>query len=290
MSWPAESLQGGLQIKKKRPGISSIICSMMRDGSIAFVDSGIGGIPYLLLSRQELPEERFVYLADQGHFPYGEKDPEELRALLVRQLERLFALTEPKAVVLACNTASVVALDFLRRRFEVPFVGVVPAVKPAAEQSPAGRIGIMATSRTVSDHYTQQLIESFASHCRVFLYAGTEVVDFVENRLADAESQERRTILQGARSFFRRHEIDTLVLGCTHFIHMEAEMRGLFGPGVHLVDSRAGVVRQLRRVLGREGLRGTAQDGGDTFFYSGDLKPVTRRLIAPLGFGEVRAL
>ena len=140
---------------------------------IAFLDSGVGGLPYLEMAREHLPKENFIYLADRKNFPYGTKSAEEVFAAVAVLTDRILAAEKPKVFVLACNTMSVVALTRLRKLYpRLPFVGVVPAVKPAAERTKVKRIGVLATNRTLQDAYLDDLIRRFASSCEVVRVAG----------------------------------------------------------------------------------------------------------------------
>jgi len=221
---------------------------------IAVFDSGVGGLPYLAWMKQHLPGESFVYLADRENFPYGEKDEDRLRSIVLDTVGRFIDARDPEVMVIACNTASVVALADLRDRFQVPFVGVVPAVKPAAALSETGAIGILATRRTVEDPYTDGLVDSFARNCRVYRYAGVEIVDLVENRLFTAAEEEKRRVLQPAVDYFRERRVDTVVVACTHFIFVQQELEEMLGPGVRVIDSREGVGRQVIHILREAGL------------------------------------
>ena len=225
-----------------------------RDKPIAVYDSGVGGLPYLQWLLERLPAERFVYLADHGHFPYGEKTIEELRTIIPAAVEKLIAETDPKMVVIACNTASVVALAELRQRFGIPFVGVVPAVKPAAEQSSLCKIGLFATRRTIEDPYTDDLIRRFASHCKVVRYAEGGIVDLVEQNYFSTDKEERRALLRPAAKHFLAAGVDHLVLACTHFVYLKRELEELMEGTAEVIDSRYGVGRQVLRIVRREGL------------------------------------
>lgn len=221
----------------------------MSSAPVAFLDSGVGGLPYLDLARRHLPGERFVYVADRVHFPYGEKPATAIREAVLDTMERLWRTEPPRAAVVACNTASVVALADLRRRFPVPFVGVVPAVKPAAERSAAKRIGVWATEKTLEDGYVDELVRRFAADCTVVRVPGRDIVRFVENELLSAPAEERRCRVAEAARTFAQAGVDQVVLGCTHFIHLARELQLALGPGASVIDSREGVCRQLLRVL-----------------------------------------
>lgn len=224
------------------------------------LDSGVGGLPYLDRSRQLLPNESFLYVADTAGFPYGTREPDELVHHLEHTVGRVAHLAPPKALVLACNTASVVGLAPLRERFSFPVVGVVPAVKPAASLSRNRRIGLLATNRTVLDSYTEDLISQFASDCHIERVGDGDIVSFVETRYLDSASDERIWSVRTAADRFRAAAIDTLVIGCTHFIYVEEELSELLGRRVHIVDSVDGVATQLGRVvdgIGRRTERGS---------------------------------
>jgi glutamate racemase len=230
-----------------------------RQRPIAVYDSGVGGLPYLHWLQERLPAERFVYLADHDHFPYGEKPIPELRSIIPDAVGRLIAASAPKMVVIACNTASVVALAELRSRFGIPFVGVVPAVKPAAEHSRNCRIGIFATRRTIEDPYTDDLVSRFASHCRIARYAEGRIVHMVEQSYFSSSREQRRELLRPAADYFIQAKVDHLILACTHFVYLKKELEELLEGIAEVIDSRDGVGRQVMRILQREELAaGTA--------------------------------
>jgi glutamate racemase len=232
-------------------------------------DSGVGGLAYLESARRVLPTERFVYLADTAHFPYGVLSADRIREFVLATVGHAIEQFEPKAVLLACNTASVVALAALRTTFQLPFVGTVPAVKPAAERKPGGAFVVLATEGTVQGDYLRQLIQRFAGGCQVELVAAGGLVRFVETAgLSSADSAERTRVVRQALAAV--DGADSVVLACTHFIHLEPEFREVLGEEVEIIDSRDGVVRQLRRVL---------QDGdlmGDGDYYGEHLLCVSR--------------
>lgn len=229
--------------------------------TVGLVDSGIGGIPYFRAARRALPEARFLYLADTKNFPYGEKSGEEVLHFISDAVALLAGQEELDAVVVACNTASVLALDALRARFPFPFVGVVPAVKPAAASSREGRIGVLATPRTAEGPYLSALISRFAADAEVVVEAAPNLVEFVEHELAGASPERRREVLGDSVRRLVDAEVDQIVLGCTHFVHLREDILRLSAEGVGVVDSVEGVTRQLLRVLGRESREKGAGDG-----------------------------
>jgi glutamate racemase len=253
----------------------------MSDGPVAFLDSGIGGLPYLAAVRHLLPGIPLVYAADRANFPYGDKEPPAIVEAVLSLAGRLVERVRPRLVVVACNTASVVALDALRRHFALPFVGTVPAIKPAATWTRSRRIGVLATRSTVEGAYLRDLVARFAAGCEVTGLAANDLVAFVEHDLHRATAAERqaRAAIEAAR--VRAAGVDTVVLGCTHFLHLDAELRAAFGPDVTIVDSRDGVARQVARIAGRT--RGRA--GPDAFYLTGPEPFAERHLFFARAFG-----
>ena len=238
---------------------------------VAFLDSGVGGLPYLAFARGQLSGRRLVYVADRENFPYGEKSRTAIVDAALAVAERLIAREHPRLVVVACNTMSVVALSDLRARFPVPFVGVVPAVKPAASLSRRKRVGVLATRRTVEGEYLRNLIVEYASGCEVVSLSSSALVEFVENELYRATPREREEMVRREIERFLAEGIDALVLGCTHFLHLEPEFRSLLAAeGIALVDSREGVARQAVRLLDGEPSVRAGQDP-DTLYVTGPL-------------------
>jgi glutamate racemase len=217
--------------------------------NFAFLDSGTGGVPYMLHLKNKYPEMTCAYLADTKHFPYGEKTPGEITNCASEVLSLILRTWNPQAVVIACNTISVTALDALRSTFsQVPIVGTVPAIKVAAEVTHSGRIGLLATNATVRHPYIQRLERDFASNCEVFSRGDADLVAFIEHDLFTATQEQKRAAVQPAVDYFAKNDCDTIVLGCTHFIHMADMIRQAAGSGVQVVDSRDGVVRQALKV------------------------------------------
>jgi glutamate racemase len=229
-------------------------CSVM-NSSILFIDSGIGGLPYLEWARRRLAEEHFIYIADRAHFPYGTKEVEQIREAILQIALKAVSALDPKIVVLACNTATMVAIDALRERFSIPFIGVVPAVKPAAALTGNGRVGLIASGRAVKDTYLKHLISNHAHNCDIQLVPADEVIDFVEMRYVYSTKEETLQVIERAIRPLKDRGIDTLVLACTHLLIMEKEFRQVLGKEIRVVDSRQGVVNQLIRVMDTNGLR-----------------------------------
>lgn len=218
----------------------------------AFIDSGTGGIPYMLYLAQKYPGYSSIYVADTENFPYGEKTHDEIIRSVSDLVHRIVSFAEPKVIIIACNTISVTALETLRKSFPYPFVGTVPAVKLARTMTKNNKIGLLATMRTVQEAYTDKLISDFASDCQVFKRGDSDLVTFVEKEYSSASIQERKKALEPAVSFFTSCGTDTIILACTHFIHLTKEMQEMCGSSVSIIDSREGVVKQAMRLLEHE--------------------------------------
>ncbi|MDR2588963.1 MAG: glutamate racemase [Spirochaetales bacterium] len=235
---------------------------------IAFLDSGVGGLPYLKWTRGLLPAENYIYLADRKHFPYGPKQPEEIFQAVAECVSVFLKKFDPKLFVLACNTASVFALEKLRAEFpRKTFVGTVPAIKPAAEASRVKKIGVLATAGTLHAAYLDNLIERFAPGCAVVRLPGPDIVNFVEKRLFTAQPGEKRLIIAEAAARFREEAVDTVVLACTHFLYLLDEIHSALGEGVRLIDSREGVGRRVAEILSSENRQGAGEKTGSAKMY-----------------------
>jgi glutamate racemase len=230
----------------------------MDNRPVVFLDSGIGGIPYCREFAARNPGEPVVYLADRRNFPYGRRSRGELLEILGALVGELAALEDPKLLVLACNTASVSALSFLRERFpSLPFVGTVPAVKPAVLGSRTGCVGVLGTERTIGDPYIAELAASYGAGCRIVSVAAPELVDFVEYRYALAGEEERRRAPLPYLEKFRSAGADGLVLGCTHFLFLLNEFREGAAPDITVYESVEGITRRVESLLDG-GLRSAA--------------------------------
>ncbi len=221
----------------------------MADNPIVFIDSGVGGLPYLETAKRLMKEEQFVYVSDTENFPYGEKTADEIKKIILLLIKKIVSRMTPKLIVIACNTASVVALSLLREEFGIPFVGVVPAVKPGCRNSTNGIIGLIATRKTVEDPYTEELITHFASKCTVEKFPAVDLVEFVEKKFFITTPEEKLLIVSKASVFLKDRNIDTLVLGCTHFVHLKTYFKKYFGSSVNVIDSVEGVCSQISRII-----------------------------------------
>jgi glutamate racemase len=221
---------------------------------ILFLDSGIGGIPYCRHFHLRNPGEPVVYAGDRAFFPYGKREQQEVAALVKDLVGKICTVTEPKIAVIACNTASVSALPVLREAFpRLPFVGTVPAVKPAVLESRSGLVGVLGTGRTIEDPYIAGLAAKYGSGCRIRGIAAPELVEFIERRYSRAREDEKREIVLTYINKFRAAGVDAIVLGCTHFLFLLDEFRREAGPDIRVYDSLAGVSRRVEHLLDMDG-------------------------------------
>ncbi|GGB71796.1 glutamate racemase [Shewanella inventionis] len=219
-------------------------------GPILVFDSGIGGLSVMSEIRKQLPQHDYCYLFDNARLPYGNLSEQELIrgcvALITQQAKRLNA----SIVIVACNTASTLVLPQLRQSLTIPIVGVVPAIKPAAQLSKKKHIGLLATPGTVKRDYTQELINQFAGDCQVELFGTSELVLLAEQHVAGKvidKSQLKAILLPIIES-----DIDVLVLGCTHFPMIAKEISDCIGAGVTLLDSGEAIAKRVRFLLSKE--------------------------------------
>lgn len=216
----------------------------------AFLDSGTGGIPYMLYLKEKAPSVKCVYLGDTINFPYGEKTPKEICNCAKIACKKIIETFNPRAIVIACNTISVTALDELRKTFpKTPFVGTVPAIKLAAKTSKNHRIGLLATNQSVENPYTDKLIKDFADNCYVAKLGEPKLIEFIEKYLFSASKEDIQKAIMPSVEYFKEEKVDTIILGCTHFLHISKEIALCAGNDIQVVDSREGVVKQALRVI-----------------------------------------
>ncbi|MDR2729489.1 MAG: glutamate racemase [Treponema sp.] len=219
----------------------------MDNRPVLFLDSGIGGIPYALFFQERNPQESICYAADRENFPYGPRGKEEITAILSALCKKLIIKFNPKIIVLACNTATVSAINPLREIFpQVPFVGTVPAIKPALKAAKYEKIGIIGSERTINDPYNKKL----AGSCEIAGIAAPELVEFVEKRMEFADNNEIHEVVQKYVDMFREKKIDTIVLGCTHFLYLINEFQNAACPDIKVFDSLEGIIKCIENLLG----------------------------------------
>jgi glutamate racemase len=233
---------------------------------VGVFDSGVGGLSVLKAIQTELPDTGIIYLADQGHVPYGSRPMEQVREFS-EGITRFLIAKGARIIVVACNTASAAALKELRQTFPtIPFVGMEPAVKPAAEQTRSGIVGVLATPATFQGELYASVIERFANGVIVLQHTCPGLVRQIES--GELTSQTTRTILEDALFPMLDRGIDTVVLGCTHYPFVIPLIEQICGDQVRVIDPAPAVARQTRRVLESNDLTSPVMNGSGVKFYT----------------------
>ena len=249
---------------------------------IGVFDSGVGGLSVLRAMRELMPEEPVIYFGDQGHVPYGPRPLGQVRDFS-ETITRFLLELDAKLIVVACNTASAAALHYLRDKFpHVSFVGMEPAVKPAAEYTQSGTVGVLATPATFQGTLYASVVERFANGVRVLQDTCPGLVGQIERGNLDGE--ETRTILENALRPMLDRGIDTVVLGCTHYPFVIPLIEQIVGENVRVIDPAPSVTKQAKRMLEAHGMKRPSGTKGAIHFYtSGDVRSLASLLPFLLG-------
>jgi glutamate racemase len=250
---------------------------------IGIFDSGVGGISVLRAIRRQMPEESIRYFGDQGHVPYGSRSMEQIQDFS-EAITRFLLEQGAKLIVVACNTASAAALTSLRGKFpNIQFVGMEPAVKPAAEHTQTGKVGVLATPATFQGALYASVVDRFASGVELFPETCPGLVQQIEQGNLDGE--EPRKILEDALLPMLEKNIDTVVLGCTHYPFVIPLIQQIVGDGVRVIDPAPAVAEQTGRLMQANEMRNNSGTKGAVKFYtSGD--PDVLKSLLPLLMGE----
>ncbi|WP_062067767.1 glutamate racemase [Cellvibrio sp. OA-2007] len=214
-------------------------------------DSGVGGLSVAQEIQQRLPQVSLVYASDNAFFPYGTKGEAELIARVDQVITALLARYPADILVIACNTASTLTLPHLRSKLNLPIVGVVPAIKPAALMSKSGVIGLLATPATVARPYTHELIREYATNCQVISLGSSALVHIAEQKLRGEaiDSAAIEAITQELMNTKNAEKMDVLVLACTHFPLLKEELAQQLPARINLIDSGAAIARRVEFLL-----------------------------------------
>ena len=265
---------------------------MSPDAPILFFDSGVGGLSVVAPTRALIPSAPFVYAADSGGFPYGTKSEAEIAARVPALLGRLVERYRPRLVCIACNTASTIALSVVRAALDVPVVGTVPAIKPAALRSESRVIGVLGTDATVRQPYVDRLSAEFASDCSVIRHGSAELVTLAEAKLR-GEAIAADAIKAAIAGLFTAPDgdrIDTVVLACTHFPLLEAELAAAAPHPVTFVDGSAGIARRVAHLTAGQDWPLVAPPGIAVFTRIDENVHALSPALAACGFSEIVAL
>ena len=219
---------------------------------IGIMDSGVGGLSVLREMLRRLPGEDYIYYADNAWCPYGDKSPEFI-------IERCRSITElmlsrgADAMVLACNTATAAAIASLRAEYDIPFVGMEPAIKPAVQSTRSGVVGVLATAGTLKGSKYLGTRDRYSGNVKVVEHVGRGFVELVESGTLSGERAEE--VVRASLQPLLDQGADTIVLGCTHYPFLLDTLRSIAGPGVEFIDPAPAVARHLEEVLDKNGKR-----------------------------------
>ena len=251
--------------------------------TIGMLDSGVGGLTILRAIRELMPGQPVIYLADQAHVPYGVRQLEEVRGFS-KEITQFLINHGAEIIVVACNTASVAALKFLRDQFpQIPFVGMEPAVKPAAEQTKSGVVGVLATYATFQTDVYNSVVERFAKNVTLLQNHCPGLVNQIEK--GDLNGVETRRILESALRPMLAQGIDTVVLGCTHYPFVIPLIEEIVGPRVRVIDPAPAIARQTQRLLTEHGWLDKENNSSDIrLITTGNAKTIETNLPLYLGY------
>lgn len=261
--------------------------------TILVFDSGLGGLTVFREVVRLRPDAEYVYCADDAAFPYGALTETALVARVLAVFERLIETFRPDLAVIACNTASTLVLPYLRERWELPFVGTVPAIKPAAETSVTRLVSVLATPGTVKRDYTRELVARFAGDCHVTLHGAQRLAGLAEAKLRGEPVSDADIVAEIAPCFVDRGEgrrTDRLVLACTHYPLLADDIARLAPWPVTLVDPAPAIARRVVALIGDGGAPRTSRDGAAVFTGRVPESEATRRALAAYGVGSFVAL
>lgn len=261
---------------------------MKTPAKIGIFDSGFGGLSVLQAIQEELPGYPIMYVADQAHVPYGRRPLEEVK-LFSESITRWLIDQGCGLIVVACNTASAAALHSLREKFpSIPFVGMEPAVKPAAEHTLSGVVGVIATPATFQGELYGSVVERFAGNVTVLEDTCPGLVDEIE--AGNLDGPETRQILSSALRPMLEKGIDTIVLGCTHFPFVIPVIREIAGPDVRVIDPAPAVARQAARIIhAKDEIHFTATESSVELFTTGNISDF-RSKVGAFMTGEIKVL
>lgn len=240
------------------------LCTMNKN-PIGIFDSGIGGTSIFKELEALMPYEDMIYLADSKNAPYGDRTSQEIIDLSIKNVEFLLK-KKCKLIVVACNTATTNAITVLRKKFDIPFIGIEPAIKPAALSSKTKAVGILATKGTLSSSLFHETTKLHAHGIKVIEQIGEGLVPLIES--GKLESKEMRSLLESYIDPMIKANIDYLVLGCTHYPYLIPQLLRMLPNDVKIIDSGLAVARQTQHILEKNKLSNSQNHKGTSIFYS----------------------
>ncbi|HJF73973.1 MAG TPA: glutamate racemase [Gallibacterium anatis] len=221
---------------------------MTKNPTILFFDSGVGGLSVYREVKALLPNYNYLYCLDNACFPYSEKPGKLLEQRCVEICQKIAINQQIDLIVIACNTASTIVLPAMRAAFNCPIVGAVPAIKPAAEKTQTKVIGLLATKGTITRPYVDDLIQQYAKNCEVRRLGSTDLVEIAEQKL-HGKKVDYLAIKRAVAEWHYEYEMDTVVLGCTHFPLLKAELKACLPQVSFFIDSGKAIARRVQSLL-----------------------------------------
>ena len=261
----------------------------MNNQPIGIFDSGVGGLSILSSVKKLLPKESFVYLADQKNNPYGGRSVSEIRKLSSKVIAFLIN-KKAKLVIVACNTVSVNAIDYLRSKFEIPIIAVVPVVKTISQNSKTGEVLVLSTPATAKSQYLKNLIKKFSNGKKVYVVGTSRLEHLVEKGIITGSKV--NAAIKASLSTIKDKNFDSIALGCTHYPFLIKEIQKVVGPKVKIYDSGGAISRRTKVVLENEKLL-SSESKGDVFYTTGDameFKRVSKKLLGRKFGGLVKTV
>ncbi len=260
-----------------------------RPPTILVFDSGLGGLTVHRELVRARPDARFIYCADDAAFPYGDLTEGHLVARVVAVMERLIGTWQPDCIVIACNTASTLVMPHLRARFPVPFIGTVPAIKPACEHSESRMVSVLATPGTVARDYTKALIAEYGGGCTVTLVGSPRLAGLAEAAMRGAEPDREAIASEIAPCFVESdgRRTDTVVLACTHYPLLARSLHALAPWPVRWLDPAPAIARRLVQIIGNPA-SSHASTSGTAILTGGSSLPGLSGVFSQFGLGETR--
>ena len=278
---------------RTRPALTGpfVMPRALASPTILVFDSGLGGLTVYREVAKARPDARFVYAADDALFPYGDIEDGKLTARVLAVMESLIAAHQPDLVVIACNTASTIALPSLRARFSVPFVGTVPAIKPACAASQSKLVSVLGTEATVKREYTRALIREFAQGCDVTLVGSPRLAGFAEAELHGKPASDAEIGAEIAPCFVENgaERTDTVVLACTHYPLLLDRLRRLAPWPVTFLDPAPAIARRVVELIGSAQGRKAGQPARAVFTAGRAPSPVLSAALGGFGIAEIAA-
>ncbi len=252
-------------------------------------DSGVGGLSVVGAVRALLPAAPIVYAADSAFYPYGTRRPEEIDARVPALLGRLAERYDPELIVIACNTASTIALDTVRAALDLPIVGTVPAIKPAAALSRSRVIGVLGTAATVVQPYVDRLAAEFAADCTILRHGSARLVELAEAQLRGRSSDvdEYRAVLDGLLAQPGGERMDTVVLACTHFPLVQEQLEAAAPRPLAFVDGKEGIARRVVSLLDQRGWPPQEAEGIALFTGRQAVEPALAKCLSSYGLTRI---